>query len=121
MTLINFSNHPSGTWSHEQLAAAACYGDIVDIPFPEVDPAADEAAISRLADKCVELILDGRNAEETTVHIMGEFTLCYAVINRLLSLGVRCVASCTRRDVTYPTIGTKEVHFHFTRFREYSK
>lgn len=121
MALINFSNHPSAAWSTEQLAAAARYGEIIDITFPLVDPNADEAEINRLADQCVAQIVHGRNIRDTTVHIMGEFTLCYAVINRLHMLGVRCLASCTHRDVTYPTPETKQVHFHFTRFREYTK
>lgn len=121
MPLINFSNHPSAAWSTEQLAAAARYGEIIDITFPLVDPNADEASILLLADEYVRQILDGRNAEETAVHIMGEFTLCYAVICRLQSLGVRCVASCTCRDVVYAADGTKQVRFHFSRFREYTK
>lgn len=121
MALINFSNHPSAAWSTEQLAAAARYGEIIDITFPLVDPNADEAEINRLADQCVAQIVHGRNIRDTTVHIMGEFTLCYAVINRLLTLGMRCVASCTCRDVVYAANGTKQVRFHFSRFREYVK
>ena len=121
MALINFTNHPSGAWSPEQLAAAARYGEIIDISVPAVDPNADEAEINRLAHQCVAQILYGRDIRDTTVHIMGEFTLCYAIISRLHTLGVRCVASCTHRDVSYPTPETKEVHFHFIRFREYLK
>ncbi len=121
MTLINFTNHHSSTWSTEQLEAAKGFGEIIDIPFPAIDPVADETSILLLADEYVRQILDGRNAEETAVHIMGEFTLCYAVICRLQSLGVRCVASCTCRDVVYAADGTKQVRFHFSRFREYSK
>ena len=35
---INFSNHPSVRWSAEQTAAAIEFGDIVDVPFPDVLP-----------------------------------------------------------------------------------
>ena len=46
MALINFTNHPSGAWSPEQLAAAARYGEIIDISFPAVDPNADEENVT---------------------------------------------------------------------------
>ena len=36
---INHTNHPSQYWSDEQLAAAHQYGEVVDIPFPLIDPA----------------------------------------------------------------------------------
>lgn len=40
---INFSNHPHALWSAEQQAAAQRYGTVVDLAFPAIDPAADEA------------------------------------------------------------------------------
>lgn len=42
---INFSNHPYALWSAEQQAAAQRYGTVVDLAFPAIDPAADEAAL----------------------------------------------------------------------------
>ncbi len=39
-TFINLTNHPSTKWGADQLAAAKKYGNIVDIPFPAVDPEA---------------------------------------------------------------------------------
>ena len=46
---INFSNHPYALWSAEQQAAAQRYGTVVDLAFPAIDPAADEAALDSLA------------------------------------------------------------------------
>lgn len=45
---INFSNHPYALWSAEQQAAAQRYGTVVDLAFPAIDPAADEAALDSL-------------------------------------------------------------------------
>ena len=37
---INFTNHPSAQWSAEQKAAAQAYGEVIDLAFPAIDPAA---------------------------------------------------------------------------------
>ena len=42
--LINFTNHPAARWSEAQRMAARQYGAVVDLPFPEVDPAASETS-----------------------------------------------------------------------------
>lgn len=42
---INCSNHPSERWSREQKQAAEGYGEIVDLPFPEVDPSWDAGQV----------------------------------------------------------------------------
>ena len=54
---INFSNHPSVRWSAEQTAAAMKFGDIVDLPFPDVPAGADTAAVSGLVDEYCARIL----------------------------------------------------------------
>lgn len=42
--LLNLSNHPSSLWCDEQKKAAeTLFGEIVDLPFPQVDPNGDEA------------------------------------------------------------------------------
>ena len=45
---INHTNHPSARWSAAQRAAAEGYGEIVDLPFPDIAPDWDEAAVARL-------------------------------------------------------------------------
>ena len=115
---INLSNHPSSGWSEEQLNAARNYGEIVDIPFPQVEPAATAADVHELAGELVAAILEYGEAADLTVHIMGEMTLCYAVISRLQAFGICCVASTTERNVT--VVDSKRVsEFHFVQFREY--
>ena len=54
---INFTNHPSAQWSAEQKAAAQAYGEVIDLAFPAIDPAADEAALDSLASAYAARIL----------------------------------------------------------------
>ena len=103
-----------------QTTAALAFGEeLVDMPFPTIDPEWDEARISDLVDEYVHLIVDaGRGYASVTVHLMGEFTFCYALVHRLSAVGIRCVASCTRREVHSTDQGL--VHaFHFVQFRAY--
>jgi len=116
---INLTNHPSSEWSEEQLKAAQQYGEVIDIPFPLVDEQATETEIKRLADEYVSIVKSKGNVQDLTVHIMGEQTLCYALISKLQKEGIRCVASCTEHDNFINKQGQKVSTFHFARFREY--
>lgn len=117
---INFSNHPSSGWLKEQLAAAQKYGEIVDIDFPNINPEFTSSILSELADEAVATITS--YGKDIIVHIMGEMTFTYAVVSRLKALGIKCVASTTKRDPDKVIIlpdGTKISEFHFIQFREY--
>lgn len=118
--LINITNHPYATWDEKQKTAAQVYGECVDMPFPNISPQMDEDGVNRIVESFVERIMKMAVVDKLTVHVMGEFTFCYALIRKLHQAGVRCVASCTERDVTILENGSKQVKFHFTRFREYS-
>ena len=117
--LINLSNHPYTQWNCRQKEAAAVYGKPIDLPFPSVSPEADESEIQQRADRYVGKVLDMGEASTITVHIMGEQTLCFAIIRRLELLEIPCIASCSFRDVEMQPDGSKLVNFHFTRFRKY--
>ena len=116
---INLTNHPSKDWSAEQLKAAQCYGDIVDIEFPSINENATEKDINRKADEYLDTILKKGDADELTVHIMGEQTFCYALISKLQKEGIRCIASCTKRDAFVNEERQSVSTFHFSTFREY--
>lgn len=122
--LVNFSNHPSSLWSEEQLAAAHEYGAIIDIPFPSVSPEASEDEIADMADTwtsaiLLELSIERKASLPVAVHIMGEMTLTYAIIQKLLAEGITCVASTTQREVTFDENGNKIATFKFVKFRKY--
>lgn len=116
--LINLSNHPFAQWGEEQKAAAAHFGECRDIPFPPIPADFNAEQVVSLAEKYVADILD--IGGDVTVHIMGEQTFCFALISMLLKKGIPCIASCTERDVTTLPDGSKQVRFHFARFRKYS-
>lgn len=117
---INFSNHPSARWSAEQLSAAEAYGRVIDEPFPAVPADMDEAGVARLADEAAERILARKPA---AVLCQGEFTLAFAVTERLKAQGVTVLAASSDRALVTEADengGTRKVTvFRFTRFRKY--
>ena len=118
--LINFTNHPSALWDTTQLAAAQQqFGNVVDIPFPDVDPAGDEQYISDLADLYLDKILSLAQDAQATVHLMGEMTFTVALLNRLRTHNIPCIASTTQRIVETLPNGDKKVTFQFNKFRHY--
>jgi len=119
---VNLSNHPSEQWSAIQLKEAAEYGKIIDIPFPKVDPEGGMEMIENLASEYENKIrkLNSENiGEKLAVHIMGELTLCFALVLRLQRLGIKCLASTTSRQTEDNEDGSKTSRFEFVRFREY--
>lgn len=116
---INLSNHPSSKWSEAQTEAANRYGDIVDLPFPQVHPDGDEAYIANLVDEYVPKVLAMGNPVELMVHVMGEMTFTFAIVSKLMAAGATCVASTTERITCQHPDGRKESVFRFVRFRQY--
>lgn len=118
--LINLSNHPLATWPKEQLEAAHIYGTMLDLPFPLIDSALDESAISDLANEYlfkIESISEGQI--HTVIHIVGEMTFVFSLVTKLKARGYRCLASTTSRNVEILPDGRKISKFEFCRFREY--
>ena len=113
---INFSNHPSVRWSAEQTAAAIEFGDIVDVPFPDVPAGADTAAVSALAARILDLRAD-------VVLVQGEMSLSFAVAGRLQRNGVAVLCACSERvcETSVLDDGSTERRsvFRFVRFRRY--
>lgn len=116
---INLSNHPSAGWTAEQLSAAQEYGEVVDMPFPQVAPDATEDDITKLADEQADKIRQLAADAETIVHVMGEMSLTYRLVSRLTALGIRCVCSTSYRIVKEEGDGKRLVEFHFNKFRSY--
>lgn len=116
---INLSNHPFATWSSSQLSAAREYGELQEIAFPNIDPELSKAYVQKEADACVTMILETYPTENLTVHIMGEMTFCYHVVEQLKKARIRCVASTTERIVEETEDHQKLVRFSFVQFREY--
>lgn len=118
--LINISNHPSDAWPVEQRdTALKLFKGILDIPFPKVDPEVDSSIICQLADDILGQVLKlAETHQSLVVHVMGEMTLTFALVCKLSSYGIKCVASTTKRVVSVQG-QIKTAEFNFVRFREY--
>lgn len=118
--LINLSNHPSANWSAEQTEAAVQqFGNIVDLPFPQIEPQATKDDIHRMAQDYLNRVHQKGAPDITAIHIMGEMTLTFALVQMLKDAGYRCYASTTVREVYESEPGKKTVIFQFVSFREY--
>lgn len=121
--LINLTNHPFEKWSIDQRRnAMELYQEIVDLPFPVVDPLGDENYIHELVEVYFRKVLDlQKNNTDTTfiVHIMGEMNFTVAIVKRLQLQGICCVASTTQRIVEMLPNGEKNALFQFQKFRRY--
>lgn len=119
--LINLSNHPSAKWPEAQLKAAnSKYGDVIDLPFPNIDPEWDNAQVQALAGdyagKCSKMLSGG---DTNAVHIMGELTFTHHFVLIAKTLGINCIASTTSREVRTNDAGEKVSTFKFVKFRLY--
>lgn len=116
---INLSNHPSDQWEEAQMEASRQYGECIDLPFPQIDPAADEETIKGLVEDYIQRILQYTVDNTVTVHLMGEMCFTYRMVSKLKSLGIVCVCSTSTRNVHDEGNGCRTVEFRFTQFREY--
>jgi len=114
--LLNLSNHPSTAWPQNQLASASMWGDIQDLPFPQIDPSAQQDDIEALAKSYLTKILGLKPA---AVHLMGELTFSFALVHLLKSHSINVLASTTHRTTEVRPDGTKISKFEFVQFRSY--
>lgn len=118
--MLNFSNHPYRIWSDAQKEAAAHYGEVVDMPFPQIDPSVSTRQLRQLVDEYSTRI-EATNAE--AVMAAGEFTFLFMLVDKLLHDGVNVVCSCSTRETveTQQPDGTniKSSRFVFNSFRPY--
>ena len=121
--LINLSNHPSSKWSKEQLESAKnTYSSNVDLVFPEISPFLDLAEIEQIAEdyliKIKNVLIQSKD-DSNAVHIMGEFTFTFNLLEMLKQNNIPAVASTTSREVYEDKVGNKLSKFNFIRFRNY--
>lgn len=118
--LINLSNHSSDKWSKSQTEAAISqFGEIMDLPFPQIEPDATKVNITKIAQDYLARVQQIGQPNDTAIHIMGEMTLTYQLVGMLKDAGYRCYASTTVREVYEQEPGKKTVIFQFVKFREY--
>ncbi len=93
------------------------YGEIIDVPFPTVDPQGDEGYIEGLAERYLRRILQ---LHPYVVLCQGEFCLAYRIITKLHESGIMVLAACSER-VVKEAGQKKEVMFAFSQFRRYCR
>lgn len=120
--LINLTNHPSSLWDKKQISLAEeQYNTVLDIPFPFVAPDFTFEQITELADlyfQKIKKLIDSAEGENNVVHLMGEFTFTYTLLNLLRTSNIEAVASTTSRSVIVEN-GEKISKFDFVFFRRY--
>lgn len=128
---INYSNHPSGKWSKEQLEAAKELGEVVDLAFPPVDPKASSNDIIELTiaehyriEEFIEKLRpeiikndDLDNLPKIYVLIQGEFTLFWYLTQYLVAANITPMVATSYRRTKILDDGKKIVDFRFIRFR----
>lgn len=117
--LINLSNHPYAAWGEDQRKAAEAYGACEDMPFPQIAPELTERELAMIVDSYASAVLERAKTASVTVHVMGEMTFCFALIQRLKVDGISCIASCTSRNVVELDDHTRQTTFTFGGFRRY--
>ena len=117
---INLSNHPSEKWDTKQKEAAALYGEVVDLPFPQIPADADEQYVDELSTTYCDFVLEH---DHPVVMVQGEFTFTYLVIKKLKEHGIAVITSCSERQTKEWVDETgrqiKQNVFEFVRFRRY--
>lgn len=117
---VNCSNHPSEKWSDKQRKEAEKYGEIQDVAFPEVGCHLKDEEVEQLANQTFEKIME---YQPDAVMCMGEFVVCYRIVQKLKAEGMKVLASCSERKVIEHVepngVVRKEAVFSFQGFREY--
>lgn len=120
--LVNCTNHPVSMWGDAQLSAAEVYGEVVNLPFPNVDPKASPQEIRTLVDEILERI-EGLRVD--AVLVSGEFSLTFMLVDKLLRDGKTVVCACSERRTTESTNADGSVQkrstFVFEQFRPYER
>ncbi len=117
--LINLSNHPFAEWQEEQRHASEVYGPCIDMPFPQIDPDADDNQMESVVEKYTLQVEEYAKTHNVTVHIMGEMCFTYRLVKRLSAMGIKCNCSTSCRLVSDEGNGKRYVEFHFKKFRNY--
>jgi hypothetical protein len=116
---INLSNHPSSKWDKKQIEAASAFGDIYDLPFPNVDPSGDENYILSIAKNCIADIKAVASKSDSAVLVAGEQSLAFCLVQQLQAKGWICLCATSQRIITQKADNTKEIKFVFERFRRF--
>lgn len=120
---VNLTNHPSSLWAKEQYDAAlkiSGASEIVDVPYPQINPYAFEETVFSSAKKYYERV---KALNPRMVLVQGEMGFMFDLTQLLLKDGIKVVYACSER-VTQENINengetVRTSLFKFVRFREF--
>ena len=116
--LLNITNHPSNKWSEEQMNGALNLAlDVVDIPFPNVDPKLSTEEVYKMADNLVQDIEKKYGINNICCLVQGDFTLTVALIFCLNYHEIPVYAATSERNTINNEDGSKTFIFNFNQFR----
>jgi hypothetical protein len=121
--IINLTNHPVSRWEESQSEAAkklSLDGQLVDHPFPQIDPRMSEEALWDLATNYADDFQDKNDLDGVVVQ--GEFGFTFLLVYFLRGV-IPCYYACSERVVTESTDSEGKTQktsvFSFVQFREY--
>lgn len=118
--LLNITNHPSNKWSEEQMNGALSLAlDVIDIPFPNIDPKLSTEEVYQLADDLVENIKKKYGFNNICCLVQGDFTLTFALVTCLNYHEIPVYAATSERSTVNNDDGSKTSVFNFVQFRNY--
>lgn len=124
---LNLSNHPIEDWPASQLEAARRLhpeAELIDIPFPSVDPVYSTQEVMGLSKKTWEEVkrdLNKNNQKPVGAMVSGEPILCFGFVEQMQRESVKCYSATTSRLSSTDEYGVKSSTFNFMRFREWPK
>ena len=121
--LLNLTNHPVNHWPDTQRAEAERrWGEIIDLPFPAVDPQAPICAVSAQARNIVQ---EAAARQPDAVLCQGEMTMTMALVLYFQMEEIPTYAACSQREATVRKDENGDIRknscFRFVRFRAYPK
>ena len=120
MKLINLSNHPSDKWSEEQ---KKMWEDIIDIPFPNIEPESSAEEVENIARKYVykigeAIIKHNFSVRHNYIMLQGEYSFCYTLAFLLRdSISDFTFAIPTTERTVVEKDGVKSSVFKFVKWR----
>ncbi|GJQ64184.1 MAG: hypothetical protein SCALA702_32370 [Melioribacteraceae bacterium] len=121
--LINLTNHTTDTWTETQLEEAnKCFGEIINLAFPAINPQNSLEEIKELAKKYLFIILEIKKNNpgvSLSVLLSGEYTFVFNLVEMLKVKHIKVYSATSERISRDMGDNKKEIVFRFVKFRPY--
>lgn len=125
--LVNHTNHksvneqdPSRGWSEAQMGAALQLADeVIDLPFPVVNPRASSEDVVKQAGQAINDLINELTGKSVAFLVQGEMSYVMSVVLLCKTIGVDCYVATSERNSIDLGNGKKTTVFNFVQFRKY--